>query len=377
LELRARAIPLLGFSDQVPDGGGLGELRIVQPLLAADLSLWRGRMMLIGNFNLEGATIPGGELALGDWGEGFVDRRHPHTYLHELMAVVTSSPDRGWQVGGALGKGFVSFGTDDPMSRPPIRYPVNHHWAQVLERAVLLGQLRHRWVTVEGSLFNGDEPESPDQWPKLDRLGDSWALRVSLTPLAGVEGQVSRARVESPEHRPGAGLEHRQWSASARLERRVAGRAVYGLVEWARTTVGPDIFRFSSVLGEGAIRLGRIRPYYRFERTERPEEERTSAFRSRRPLLENSILGTSRWTTHTAGLGLERPGSGRWSLEPTLEATVGHIAKAGPGLFQVADWYDSPRFWSLTVGVRLELGRDPHRMGRYGVLATARGVHPH
>ena len=29
--------------------------------------------------------MPDGELALGDWGEGFVDRRHPHTYLHELV----------------------------------------------------------------------------------------------------------------------------------------------------------------------------------------------------------------------------------------------------------------------------------------------------
>ena len=35
--------------------------------------------------NLEGATIPEGELAPGNWGEGFVDRRHPHTYVHELM----------------------------------------------------------------------------------------------------------------------------------------------------------------------------------------------------------------------------------------------------------------------------------------------------
>ena len=41
----------------------------------------RGRMTL----DFEGVTMPAGELALGGWGEGFVDRRHPHTYLHEAM----------------------------------------------------------------------------------------------------------------------------------------------------------------------------------------------------------------------------------------------------------------------------------------------------
>ena len=43
------------------------------------------RLRFVGMLNLEGLTIANGELATGDWGEGFDDRRHPHTYLHEAM----------------------------------------------------------------------------------------------------------------------------------------------------------------------------------------------------------------------------------------------------------------------------------------------------
>lgn len=360
--LRAQAIPLL-TSSPVPDGDRLAELRLVQPVLAADLST-RG-FRLTATVNLEGATLPNGELTLGGWGEGFVDRRHPHTWMHELMLTWTGQVG-ALHLGSGVGKGFAPFGTDDPMSRPAVRYPVNHHLAQLLERAVLLGQIQFRQVRLEGGLFNGDEPERPGQWPNLDRFGDSWSVRVTATPLDGLELQVSRARVQSPEHREGAGLDHRQWSASARFEAREAAIPVYGMAEWARTEVGQNDFRFSSWLAEGAIQLGRIRPYYRLERSERPEEERLSAFRSRRPPLDNSLVGISRWTIHTAGVALPLTVMG-WQLEPLAELSRGAIAKVGGGLFEVSDWYERSTFVALSVGLRIDVGMRGHRMGRYGL----------
>ncbi len=36
-----------------------------------------------------------GELSLGAFGEGFADRRHPHTYLHELMLTGIAVPGAG------------------------------------------------------------------------------------------------------------------------------------------------------------------------------------------------------------------------------------------------------------------------------------------
>jgi hypothetical protein len=264
----------------------------------------------------------------------------------------------------------VPFGTDDPMSRPPVRYPVNHHWSQILERAVVLGQLRYAWVMVEGALFNGDEPETPSSWPNLDRFGDSWSVRATVYPGRGFELQGSRARVHSPEHRGGAGLDQDKWSASLRAEGPVGPRQAYALLEWARTDEASGAFRFESWLGEGAIALGRARPYLRLESTVRPEEERTSAFRSRRPHTENTILGASRWSTLTGGVAVELLTGEGFSLAPLVEGTLGRITKHGAGLFQVADWYSRPEFWTLTVGFRASYGMRGHRMGRYGLAES-------
>lgn len=83
---------------------------MVQPVAMGTMSIgspWRVR----GTLDLESATMPNGELAPGAWG-----------------------------------KGLVRFDTDHPKARPFLRYPVNHHWAQILERArVATGSGRRRW----------------------------------------------------------------------------------------------------------------------------------------------------------------------------------------------------------------------------------------
>jgi hypothetical protein len=372
----ANLIPVVLSADPIPGGAGLTEARIVQPMVGLRAAVFGDRLVFHAQVNGEGVTLESGELALGNWGEGFIDRRHPHTYFHELM-LVGRLRGASWGLGAGAGKGFVPFGTDDPMSRPPVRYPVNHHWSQILERAILLGQVRYRWVTLEGSLFNGDEPENPSSWPNMDRFGDSWSLRGTVQPVEGIEVQLSRASVHSPEHRAGAGLDQEKWSASVRAEGSLGAQPAYGLVEWARTDEASGAFRFESWLGEGAIELGRARPYLRLESTVRPEEERTSAFRSRRPHLENSLLGASRWTAMTGGISVELLRSGaKISVSPLFEGTLGHIGKHGEGLFQVADWYSRPDFWTLTIGVRASYRMKGHRMGRYGLAeSVSHGAH--
>ena len=71
--------------DPVPGGGTLTEARVVQPVLMLQAGALGGHLGFTGTLNLEGLTIPSGELLPGGWGEGFTDRRHPHTYAHELM----------------------------------------------------------------------------------------------------------------------------------------------------------------------------------------------------------------------------------------------------------------------------------------------------
>jgi hypothetical protein len=364
----------------VPGGDGLAELRIVQPvlLLRAD---GPARLSLTSTLNLEGATIGDGELTPGAWGEGFVDRRHPHTYLHELLLTaddVLRDADGPTSISLTAGKGFAPFGTDDPMTRPVLRYPVNHHLAQILERAVVIAAVRRGGVGAEVGLFNGDEPERPGQWPRIGgRFGDSWAARLTAEPVVGLELQGSRAQVHSPEHRPGAGTDQAKWSLSARWDGVLERRPAYALVEWARTSEAGGFFVFSSLLAEGAWSAGRHRLHYRFERTERPEEQRTSDFRSLRPHLENSILGITRWTIHTAGYSAPSLARKGVAVQPLVEISLGRIAKVGGGLFDVRQLYGKESFWSWTVGVRVGFGGGTHRMGRYGAAMSGSRLHQH
>ncbi|MGH7528547.1 MAG: hypothetical protein ACREMX_17780 [Gemmatimonadales bacterium] len=349
--------------DPVPGGGALDELRIVQPTIMLHAG-WRQYLRLLATLNLEGATIERGELTAGAWGEGFIDRRHPHTYVHELLLSVGTT-----RASVAVGKGFAPFGTDDPMVRPALRYPVNHHLAQILERAVVIGAVRAGPLTAELGLFNGDEPERPGQWPRIGgRFGDSWSGRLSAAPAPGLELQGSHADAHSPEHRPGSGTDQSKWSVSARWSRPIGRFPVYGLVEWARTSEADGFFVFHSVLAEGAWTGGRHRLHYRFERSERPEEERVSDFRSLRPHLENSILGTTRWTIHTLGYQLRVAPTSGLTVRPLAELSAGRVAKVGGGLFDVTELYGRDSFWSLSLGVRIGAG-SMHRMGRYGTAS--------
>jgi hypothetical protein len=378
-QLAGQAVLALTYADPIPNGGNLSELRLVQPAL-----MFRAegpkRLSLLATLNLEGATIERGELTPGAWGEGFVDRRHPHTYLHELMLTaddLLGTADGVTRVSLSAGKGFAPFGTDDPMIRPSLRYPVNHHLAQILERAVAIAAVRHGPLGGEVGLFNGDEPERPGQWPRIGgRFGDSWAVRLTAEPVAALELQGSYAKVHSPEHRPGAGTDQSKWSLSAGWDGRLGGRLTSALVEWARTSEAAGFFVFHSLLAEGAWHAGRHRLHYRFERTERPEEQRISAFRSLRPHLENSILGITRWTIHTAGYSSPRVEHRGLYVQPLLEVSYGRVAKVGGGLFDPRQLYGKDDFWSWSVGLRLGFGSGTHRMGRYGAALSGH-LHQH
>jgi hypothetical protein len=364
-------VPALTRVDPIPGGASLTELRFVQPLLMlrADRGPWGLRVALDG----EGWTMPNGELAPGVWGEGFVDRRHPHTYIHEVMVTgrdLLGATDGALHLSLAAGKGFVPFGTDDPMSRPPLRYPVNHHLAQILERVVAIAGVGAGPLLVEGALFNGDEPEHPSQGPAWDRFGDSWSVRLTAAPARNVELQGSLARVHSPEHRPGAGPDQNKWSVSARWNWQAKERRAYALVEWAHTEEAKGVFDFTSLLLEGEVRRGRHRVYGRVERTERPEEERLAdPFRSLRPHLDDAIVGITRWNVLTTGYGLRLPpGPLDVVPEPLVEVSGGRAVETTGSIFDPSAFYGRDTFWTITIAVRLSRGMDGHRMGRYGVF---------
>jgi len=347
---------------------------LTQSMLLGHVSLAGGTFELAATLDLEGLTLPDGELAPGNAGEGYVDKRHPHTYMHELMATVSprlSAVD----LTISAGRGFAPFGTDDPMVRPFVRYPANHHWSQILERWVLMAALRRGPLSIEAGLFNGNEPQGPDDVGGFDRFGDSWSARGTLRPAAGLELQGSYAYIESPEFRSGFGLDQRKWSASARLERALSpASTAYLFLEMAETheyADGREAFIFTSVLGEAAWRPGPWTSALRFERTTRPEEERLlDPYRSPRPHSDETIIGATRWNTVTAQVARSFSMGGS-SVAPFIEFSHNAIEEVTGAIFDPVAFYGSTSIWSVSLGIRIRAGMQHRRMGRYGAALPA------
>jgi hypothetical protein len=358
--LGTRASPAVSNRD-------LTEGYLTQPMLMGSAELPAMGLEAAAIIDFEGLTLRRGELNAGMFGEGYVDRRHPHTYLHELVGTWKRTVRPRLTLSATAGKGFVPFGTDDPMSRPFVKYPVNHHLAQILERAIIVGSAAAGPFVLEASRFNGDEPDSPSDWPNADRLFDSWSARATARFWEGSEIQASFARVLSPEVSAGGGLTQRKWSASGRYE----SDLLYGLAEFARTQEfesGRDAFSFTTMLAEGSVKTKGLTVSARGERTERPEEERlANPFRTARPASDLSILGRTRWTVFGANVSrqFDLPRGGRFS--PFVEVSRAHAAAIGAfSIFDPKGFYGSDVMWSISAGVKLGVGMMHDRMGRYG-----------
>jgi len=157
LMLGAQAIAVATRASPAYANRALTEGYLTQPMVMGSVSAAGGRLGLEGMLDFEGITLERGELDAGIFGEGYIDRRHPHTYLHELVASASGSArDAAFSL--ALGKGFVPFGTDDPMVRPFEKYPINHHISQIVERLLATVASRQGPVLLEAARFNGDEP---------------------------------------------------------------------------------------------------------------------------------------------------------------------------------------------------------------------------
>jgi len=369
----AQAIGVVSGVTPAVHDQSLTEGYLSQPAIMAMVAPWGERLALKATLNFEGATIERGELTPGIYGEGFIDRRHPHTYLHEL--VLTATRRFGGSQSGAsatIGKGFAPFGTDDPMARPFEKYPINHHLSQILERVVAIGAVRAGAWIFEAGAFNGDEPTSPGDVPDRKRYWDSWSGRVTFVPWPQGEFQASYARVKSPENPSGQGADQRKQSASIRLED--VQHTGYALFEWARTGdyVGSTrSFSFTSLLAETWARYDRISGGLRIERTERPDEARlANEFRTPVPATDLSIAGRSRWTIITASVAADLLTTRSVTVAPFAEVARARFAPTlKPSGFDPRQFYGADRIWSVSIGMRLAFGMSHMRMGRYGVAA--------
>ena len=79
------AVPTLTRATPTAGRQSRTEGYLSQVALMAMASSGGGWLEAMGMLNLEGLTMPGGELTTGAIGEGYVDRRHPHAYLYRIL----------------------------------------------------------------------------------------------------------------------------------------------------------------------------------------------------------------------------------------------------------------------------------------------------
>jgi hypothetical protein len=355
------------------NGRARSDVLVTQPMLTWHSSRFAGRLRLAATLNGERWTMPGGEPVAGIWGEGFIDRRHPHTVLHELM-VTAVLPRLARLLSVSVGRGFVPFGTDDPMVRPFTKYPANHHLSQIMERMQLVVAVRpSSRVAMEAALFNGDEPASPTSAPQWNRIGDSRSARLTVWPRRTVELQGSIAAVRSPEFVRPDGLDHRKVSLSARMTPQ-RGHVEYAMMEWARTAEtyrGRSIVAYGTALAEACWRLSAWRLATRIESTSHPEDERLlDPFRTARPPNHLLIQGMTRWRIASAQLSRDVTMRRAVPLQVFAEVARAHSTPLlRPVLLNPADISGADVAWHFTAGVRVSWGVMSSRVGRYGLAA--------
>lgn len=165
------------------------------------------------------------------------DAQHPHDLFMETSVTLTVAAGRdvAFQLyaapAGEPALGPVAYPHRASAASNPLA-PITHHWqdASHITYGVLTAGILTRHVKLEGSWFNGREPDEN----RLDfdlRVPDSFAARLSINPIDTLSLQVSYGFLKSPEAaEPEVSV--RRATASASLDLRLGARG-----HWATTAV--------------------------------------------------------------------------------------------------------------------------------------------
>jgi hypothetical protein len=144
-----------------------------------------------------------GETADGE--NHLIDRQHPHDLFMELAITYSLPLTKELSIffyGGLPGEpalGPPAFmhrlsGIDIPDA------PITHHWldsTHITEGVITSGITHNNWK-IEGSVFNGREPDQ-HRYNIETRSLDSWSTRVTYNPTDNWSAQLSYGYLNSPE----------------------------------------------------------------------------------------------------------------------------------------------------------------------------------
>jgi len=180
-------------------------------MLMAQRKLGGGQLGLRAMLSLEPATVGRGGYPLllqsGEslGGQPLHDLQHPHDLFMELAAQYRHplTEDVGWELylapAGEPALGPTAFPHRRSAMSDPLA-PLGHHWQDSthVSFGVVTGGLFTRFGKLEGSWFNGREPDA-NRWDLDLRTPDSYSARLTLNPTPELSLQVSGGRLKSPE----------------------------------------------------------------------------------------------------------------------------------------------------------------------------------
>jgi hypothetical protein len=260
-------------------------------------------------------------------GERLVDRQHPHDLFMELAGRVRhpiAGPVSIELYGGPVAEpalGPAAFPHRVSAEATPIA-PIGHHWldsTHISFGVATLGVVTP-WAKLEGSWFNGREPDEDRLDFDLARF-DSWSARLSLAPTPAWTGQVSVGSLDEPEAALEPGVSVRRTTASVSHHLALGdGRYLATTVAWGRND--PSEGRSTdALLGEAALALG---PFgttaLRLEAVEKSGEELALPAAQADVIIRAAMIGVGHLYELAPVAGLS-PGVG-------VYLNVGHVGAA-------------------------------------------------
>jgi hypothetical protein len=266
----------IAFAEFNHQGGPRGGNEFIAPnwwMGMATRETSRGRLTFTSMLSLDPATVgKAGYREIFQAGEALngrplIDRQHPHDLFMQLAAVwrVPINSSTGLTLAGApVGEpalGPVAFmhrasAADNPTA------PLGHHTfdSQHISFGVVTAAVDHGPFVIEGSVFNGREPDE-NRWDfDFGRL-DSFSGRLWYRPGAEWEIQASSGHLKSPEALAPGNIVRSTASASWTRQTGAAISSVTTAYGRNDTDHGPQ----NAFFVEGSHHVGRNTIYGRFE----------------------------------------------------------------------------------------------------------------
>jgi len=234
----------------------------------------KGTLDLRGMLSFEPFTFPrGGSPLLFQTGETYkgqplIDRQHPHDFVMELSANYTLPL-------GEKGTWFTYFGYPGEPALGPVAFmhrpsaglnpsaPLSHHLqdSSHISFGVLTTGFTYRWFKLEGSVFNGREPDE-NRYNFEAHPWNSRSARLSFAPNSNWSMQVSHGFLRDPEAlEPG---DVRRTTASISYNRRFTRGTWATSLIWGRNHENHDgeIFNLNGYVAESSVRFAERNSVY-------------------------------------------------------------------------------------------------------------------